>query len=226
MRIITVKGFSKTGKTTTATSLVSELKRRGYTVGTVKDIHFKDFEADTPGTDTYKHAQAGARRVTARGPKNTGIIMDERMTMDAILKYYKEDFVIIEGDCGIDSPTIITAKTINDIEEKMCPEAIAVSGIIANDMQDQMISISPKYSSDEKQLPVINGITEVEKMADMVEAVTKEKETKLSVELTIDGEEMWMVPFVKETLKNVVVGAVKALDGYEEGKEIVIKIKE
>lgn len=226
MRIITVKGFSKTGKTTTVTSLVSELKRRGYTVGTVKDIHFKDFEADTPGTDTYKHAAAGARRVTARGPKNTGIIMDERMTMDAILKYYKEDFVIIEGDCGIDSPTIITAKTINDIEEKMCPEAIAVSGIIANDMQDQMISISPKYSSDEKQLPVINGITEVEKMADMIEAVTKEKETKLSVELTIDGEEIWMVPFVKETLKNVVVGAVKALDGYEEGKEIVIKIKE
>lgn len=226
MRIITVKGFSKTGKTTTVTSLVGELKRRGYTVGTVKDIHFKDFEADTPGTDTYKHAAAGARRVTARGPKNTGIIMDERMTMDAILKYYKEDFVIIEGDCGIDSPTIITAKTINDIEEKMCPEAIAVSGIIANDMQDQMISISPKSSSDEKHLPVINGITEVEKMADMVEAVTKEKETKLSVELTIDGEEIWMVPFVKETLKNVVVGAVKALDGYEEGKEIVIKIKE
>jgi len=226
MRIITVKGFSKTGKTTTVTSLVSELRRRGYTVGTVKDIHFKDFEADTPGTDTYKHAQAGARRVTARGPKNTGIIMDERMTMDAILKYYKEDFVIIEGDCGIDSPTIITAKTINDIEEKMCPEAIAVSGIIANDMQDQMISVSPNSGGEAKQLPVINGITEVKKMADMIETATKEKENKLSVELTIDGEEIWMVPFVKETLKNVVIGAVKALDGYEEGKEIVIKIKE
>ncbi|MDO5413851.1 MAG: molybdopterin-guanine dinucleotide biosynthesis protein B [Bacillota bacterium] len=226
MRIITVKGFSKTGKTTTVASLVSELKRRGYTVGTVKDIHFKNFEADTPGTDTYKHAAAGARRVTARGPKNTGIIMDERMTMDAILKYYKEDFVIIEGDCGVDCPTIITARTISDIEEKMCPEAIAVSGIIANDMQGQMISISPKSGREEKQLPVINGITEVEKMADMAEAVTKEKENKLSVELTIDGEEIWMVPFVKETLKNVVVGAVKALDGYEEGKEIVIKIKE
>jgi len=226
MRIITVKGFSKTGKTTTVVSLVSELRRRGYTVGTVKDIHFKEFEADTPGTDTYKHASAGARRVTARGPKNTGIIMDERMTMDAILKYYKEDFVIIEGDCGIESPTIITAKTQNDIEEKMCPEAIAVSGIIANDMHDQMISVYPNSGGEAKQLPVINGITEVEKMADMIEAATKEKENKLSVELTIDGEEIWMVPFVKETLKNVVVGAVKALDGYEEGKEIVIKIKE
>ena len=45
------------------------------------------------------------------------------------------------------------------------------------------------------------------------------------MQLTIDGEEIWMVPFVKKTLKNVVVGAVKALDGYEDGKEIIIKIK-
>ena len=33
-----------------------------------------------------------------------------------------------------------------------------------------------------------------------------------------------MVPFVKKTLENVVTGAVKALDGYEEGQEIVIRI--
>ena len=33
-----------------------------------------------------------------------------------------------------------------------------------------------------------------------------------------------MVPFVQRTLQNVVIGAVKALDGYEEGKEIVIRI--
>ena len=29
---------------------------------------------------------------------------------------------------------------------------------------------------------------------------------------------------MKKTLENVVIGAVKALDGYEEGEEIVIKI--
>ena len=53
MRTVMIKGFSKTGKTTTVTSLVSELRRRGYTVGTVKDIHFEGYEADTPNTDTY-----------------------------------------------------------------------------------------------------------------------------------------------------------------------------
>ena len=76
-----------------------------------------------------------------------------------------------------------------------------------------------------KGLPVINGITEVEKMADMVEKKKKMDDEGLDVELTIDGEDIYMVPFVKATVKNVVVGVVKALNGYEEGKEIVIKVK-
>lgn len=213
-----MKGFSKTGKTTTVTSLGSELKRRGYTVGTIKDIHFMEFEADVPGTDTYRHAEAGARRVTARGLRSTSIIIDQHMDIDEILKYYKEDFLIIEGDCGIKSPTIITAKTVHDIEEKLSDDAIAVSGVISGEMAEQGIM---EYGG----LPVINGIEEVEKLADLAEKATKDKETKLDVELTIGGEEIWMVPFVKETLKNVVIGAVKALDGYEEGREIVVKIK-
>ena len=213
-----MKGFSKTGKTTTVTSLVSELKRRGYTVGTIKDIHFMEFEADVPGTDTYRHAEAGARRVTARGLRSTSIIIDQHMDIDEILKYYKEDFLIIEGDCGIKSPTIITAKTVHDIEEKLSDDAIAVSGVISGEMAEQGIM---EYGG----LPVINGIEEVEKLADLAEKATKDKETKLDVELTIGGEEIGMVPFVKETLKNVVIGAVKALDGYEEGREIVVKIK-
>ena len=213
MQLIKIKGFSKTGKTTTVTSLVAELRRRGYTVGTVKDIHFEGYEPDTPGTDTYKHAEAGARRVTARGNNGTAIIMDRRMSIDEILKYYKEDFVILEGDLGISCPTIITGKTTEDVDKRMVPEAIAVSGIISNDMKEY------------KGLPVINGVTEVEKMADMVEKKKKMSDEGLNVELTIDGEEIFMVPFVKATVKNVVIGAIKALDGYEEGKEIVIKIK-
>ena len=63
------------------------------------------------------------------------------------------------------------------------------------------------------------------RLADLIEKKTAESREEYDVELTIDGEEIWMVPFVKETVRNVVVGAVKALDGYEEGKEIVIRIR-
>ena len=76
-----------------------------------------------------------------------------------------------------------------------------------------------------KGLPVIHCFKEVKKLADLVEKVTKEKQEEADVVLTIDGVEIPMVPFVKDTLKNVVVGAVKALDGYEEGKEIRICVR-
>ena len=212
MRIVMVKGFSKTGKTTTVTALIEELRRRGYTVGSVKDIHYEAYCSDVPGTDTFRHRESGARRVTALGPRDTAIMFDERMDAQALLKYYKEDFIVIEGDCGIKCPTIVTGRTADDVERRMCAEAVAVSGVIANDMDEY------------RGLPVIDARKEVGKLADLVEKKTREDEQEVEVQLIIDGREIGMVPFVKKTLKNVVVGAVKALDGYEEGKEIVIRI--
>ena len=94
----------------------------------------------------------------------------------------------------------------------MCAEAVAISGVISGDLDE--------YHG----LPVIDARKEVEKLADLVEKKTREDEQEAEVQLIIDGKEIGMVPFVKETLRNVVVGAVKALDGYEEGKEIVIRI--
>lgn len=224
MRIIMIKGYSKTGKTSTVTALVSELRRRGYTVGTVKDIHFEGYEADTPNTDTYKHRKAGARRVTARGTNDTSIILDRQMTIEEILKYYKEEFVILEGDSGLKCPNIVTGRTTEDLDKRMDENTIGFTGIIAGNVNDGEAPAVDEY----KGLPVINGITEVEKMADLVEKKAKHQASAtgdIDVELTIGGEEIFMVPFVKNTIKNVVVGAVMALDGYEEGKEIVIKIK-
>ncbi len=213
MRVVMVKGFSKTGKTTTVTLLTEELRRRGYSVGTIKDIHYEGYRADTPGTDTDKHRCSGAYRVTALGPADTAIIMDSRMKPEAVLKYYKEDFIILEGDCGIKCPTIITGRTTEDIDKRMCDEAFAFSGIISGEM------------SEYNGLPVVDAMKEAGRLADMVEQKTKKNEEELDVQLFIDGDEIGMVPFVQKTLKNVVEGAVKALDGYEEGKEIVIRIK-
>lgn len=213
MRLIMVKGFSKTGKTTTVTALIKELRKRGYSVGTVKDIHYQGFAMDRPGTDTWKHTGAGAERVTALGLKETDILFSRRMDIDAVLKYYKEDFVILEGDSDADCPAILTARTEEDIEKRMTDRVIAISGIISSERDTW------------KGLPVIDCTKEVEKMADLIEKATAKEKKEADVLLTIDGVEIPMVPFVKETLKNVVIGAVKALDGYEDGKEILVRVK-
>ena len=57
--ILAVSGVKNSGKTTLITKLLPELKKRGLRVAVIKhDGH--DFEADVPGTDSWKYAQAGA----------------------------------------------------------------------------------------------------------------------------------------------------------------------
>ncbi len=62
MKIISVVGYKKSGKTTLVESLVHALKKYG-SVGTIKHLH--EHTINKPDTDTWKHARAGADVVVA-----------------------------------------------------------------------------------------------------------------------------------------------------------------
>jgi molybdopterin synthase catalytic subunit len=96
MRVISVVGYKKTGKTTLVEQLVAALKPYG-SVGTVKHLH--DQSLDTPGTDTWKHANAGADVVIgvtqnelAKFTKNNDLTSALDELADAGM-----DFAVIEG---------------------------------------------------------------------------------------------------------------------------------
>lgn len=57
-----VIGRKNAGKTTLTTRLVTELSARGLVVSTLKHTHHA-LDLDTPGTDTFRHRQAGAAQV-------------------------------------------------------------------------------------------------------------------------------------------------------------------
>lgn len=58
-QIFAVSGVKNSGKTTLITRILPYLTDSGLKVATIKhDGH--DFNADVPGTDTYRHLQAGA----------------------------------------------------------------------------------------------------------------------------------------------------------------------
>jgi molybdopterin synthase catalytic subunit len=65
MKIISVIGYKKTGKTTLVEQIVSTLKKNG-SVGTIK--HLQEHTMNTPDTDTWKHAKAGADVVVGITP--------------------------------------------------------------------------------------------------------------------------------------------------------------
>jgi molybdopterin synthase catalytic subunit len=96
MRVISVVGYKKTGKTTLVEQLVGGLKSHG-SVGTVKHMH--DISLNTPRTDTWKHANAGADVVIgvtnnelAKFTKNNDLTSALVELADAGM-----DFAIVEG---------------------------------------------------------------------------------------------------------------------------------
>ncbi len=52
-----------------------------------------------------------------------------------------------------------------------------------------------------------------------------EREMDHSIEVSFDGKEIPMVPFVKEIICNVILGIVKTMRGFTEDAEIRIVIK-
>ena len=162
MKVFSVYGYSKSGKTTTVECLIKELMGRNYTVGTVKDIHFEKFAIDTAGSNTDRHRKAGAELVAARGLYETDILFKERLTMPEILKFYTQDFVILEGVTDFDVPKILCASNLDDVAKRMDPSVFVLSGVISNTIL---------FHSN---LPVVNAMKNIEKLADLVEKTARE----------------------------------------------------
>jgi molybdopterin-guanine dinucleotide biosynthesis protein B len=100
MQAIAVVGTKKSGKTTTIENLTRELTKKGYKIATIKHIN-EDFTIDTPGKDTWRYQQAGAKTIIATGPNQT-VTIEKTTTQTAplstLLKKCKDnDIVFIEG---------------------------------------------------------------------------------------------------------------------------------
>ena len=157
MKVFSIIGVSKSGKTTAVEMLAAELRQRGFRVGSVKDIHFEDFAIDTVGTNTHRHRMAGSQLVTARGLHETDILFQRRLSLPEILRFYNHDFVILEGAYDFLGPGLITAITAEEIDDRRRELVFAVTGRIAEHIEEY------------KGLPVINAVTEAGRLADLIE---------------------------------------------------------
>jgi formylmethanofuran dehydrogenase subunit E len=100
-KVVLVVGYKKVGKTTLIEKLIPELSARGYRVGTVKHHHSDTpVDLDRAGTDSWRHRNAGAKRIALVTPKNFTILCDTKNSvfLDQILEYFEGiDIVIAEG---------------------------------------------------------------------------------------------------------------------------------
>jgi molybdopterin synthase catalytic subunit len=96
MKIISVVGYKKTGKTSLVERLVKTLKEHG-TVGTVKHLH--DHSLHTSETDTWKHARAGADVVIGVTPYELVKFSNENSLTRSLdeLADAGMEFAVVEG---------------------------------------------------------------------------------------------------------------------------------
>lgn len=252
MKVFSVYGSKGTGKTSTVENIIKELKKRQYRVGSVKDIHFKSFTMETEGSNTHRHYTAGADLVTARGFEETNVLYKGKLGMSDILNHYKcYDFVILEGVEDLNCPKILTARTSDDITQRIGPHVIAISGVIANNSALTSWEDIPVFNGCDNTTALVDFILEksVSPFPDFDEKCCGEcganceeflddflhNEQSLevcqrymgkSIQLVIDGEDVPMVPFVQRVLENNIRALVKELKGYKDGANITVSLKE
>lgn len=97
--VIGLAGYSGSGKTTFLEKLIAELKRRSYRVGVVKHTHHP-VEFDRPGTDSWRHSQAGADVVALAAPGGVSLVRrfkHEPCPETVIAMITGVDVIVVEG---------------------------------------------------------------------------------------------------------------------------------
>jgi molybdopterin-guanine dinucleotide biosynthesis protein MobB len=142
--IISVTGLKKSGKTTVVEAIILELKSRGKRVSSLKKMEHGLLDLDPSGTDTRRHADAGAEVVLALLGAQT--VRFERASAPASIGSIAKqlplgtDFLVCEGIADPAAPQVILVclRTRNDWEETLRvrgidgTQVLAVSGVVAS----------------------------------------------------------------------------------------------
>lgn len=97
--VVSVVGYSGSGKTTFLEKLIRELKDRNIKVGIIKH-HVHNIEIDTPGKDTWRHSRAGADVVAISTPGRVGLFrkLEREMNLEELAAMMGEaDIILTEG---------------------------------------------------------------------------------------------------------------------------------
>ncbi len=94
---LALTGASGSGKTTLIAALIGIFTARGLTVSTLKHAHHK-LAFDTPGKDSFRHAEAGAHEVILASDQGFALFSRTAAPLEALLaRLAPADLVLVEG---------------------------------------------------------------------------------------------------------------------------------
>ncbi len=165
--VIAVVGTKKSGKTTTIENLIRELTRRGYRVAAIKHIPEPDHTIDTPGKDTWRYAQAGAKTIVSAASNEIATIEKiplETVSLNSLIGRCKgNDIVFTEGlkkqvAKRKNMPKIAVVKTSEE-------------AINALETYKPILAFSGSHSTKNlnTEIPYANALENLKELADIIE---------------------------------------------------------
>jgi molybdopterin-guanine dinucleotide biosynthesis adapter protein len=157
MKIIAVYGSSKSGKTTTVVEIIKELRLRGNSVATIKDIHVRNFVFDVTGKDAWRHWKAGAEVVGLRAPHESVLMIKRPTKLNELIPHIRSDYLLLEGFRSAALPKILCAIDEADAAREIQDDVFCVSGLVS------------AHLSTFKGVPVVNALLFAADLVDLVE---------------------------------------------------------
>ena len=162
MKIVTVVGSKKGGKTTVICRLVEQLKASGHNVATVKFFE-RVASIDVSDKETELYRRAGSDLTIASGLSETAILkkVDEREDLAQLLTYVPAgvDFVICEGIVDESRHRIVAVREPSDVEEFVNKNTFAISGVVAARHFTHRLPIIDVTSKPEKLAALVISLT-------------------------------------------------------------------
>jgi len=153
--IICIAGKSESGKTTLIEKLIPELKKRGYSIGSIKHSCHK-FDIDKKGKDSWRHRKAGADIVVIASTDKIAMIKDNDCeSLDCLEKYFNGvDLIIAEGFNKENMPKIEIVRKASGKEPLCLGDSKLIAVVTDSDTGHKV----PRF-----------GLEEIDKLADFIE---------------------------------------------------------
>jgi molybdopterin-guanine dinucleotide biosynthesis protein MobB len=154
--IVSVVGRTNSGKTTLIERLIPALARRGYRVATIKHHHHGDFQADHPGKDSWRHAEAGAIATALAGTRRLAVFqrVETELTPGQIVRLFAvtPDLVLTEGYKDALFPKVEVVRQAQGLEP-LCGEDDGLIAVVTDGVWDLGV---PRFGLDD-----VEGLAEL-----------------------------------------------------------------
>jgi len=141
--ILSLVGYSNSGKTTLMEKLVAGLVAKGLRIATIKHSHHQP-EMDTPGKDSWLHKQAGASTSLLVGPEKMLMVSDVEETLNPELLtarlFSDYDLVLVEGYAGVAGAKIEVVREARSQELRCANDEGLIA--VATDILDLNVAVS------------------------------------------------------------------------------------